>query len=138
MPPLLSILRDFDDTDKHRLLNVVVSAQFEGELRNLSYPIPPGQSISVYFFNGEIEDGTETFAVITPTPDPNVTYNLALKLGVAIRHGIGPDGADSSEVGVLLSYIRDEVNFVSDVSQREASDLAKVSFIVAHPYTEMG
>ena len=43
VPPLLSILRDFDDTDKHRLLNVVVSAQFEGELRNLSYPIPPGQ-----------------------------------------------------------------------------------------------
>lgn len=114
VPPFLSVLREFDDSDKHRLLNVIVSGQFEGELHNLTYPIPPKQSIEVYFHQGPIEEGTETFAVVTPTPHPDVSYDLALKLGIAIQHGIGPDGADHSEVAVLFSRIRDEVGFIID------------------------
>ena len=120
VPPLLSLLREFDDADKHRLLNVVVSAQFEGELRNLSYAIPRKQSIHYYFCQDHIEDGTETFAVTIPTPDPKLTYDMAVKLGVAIQHGKGPDEADLSEVWALLSHIRDEVKTIVEQVISEA------------------
>lgn len=113
VPPLLALLRDFDDADKHRLLNVVVSAQAEAKLLS-SIRVPAGETTRVSFNEGPLENGAETFVVETQTPQPELKLNVAPTFAVAVRHPQGPNGAEFSEVWALLSYIRDEVRRIVD------------------------
>jgi hypothetical protein len=112
LPPLLSLLRDFDDADKHRLLNVIVANVAEGKLRILSET-----NAKIEFgghLPGSIEDGAEIMWFTVDPPDPNLQYHNEAAIVVSITHPMSPDGRNYTELAAMLDFLRDEVKFVAN------------------------
>lgn len=119
VPPVLSVLRDLDDADKHRLLNVAIAQQYEGRFRNVTQGIPSGGTLKIEANHGAIVDGTEIAALVFPSPVPDMNYQFTARLGISLRHHPGPSGAEFTEVAALLRLMLDEVRYiVRDVGER--------------------
>ncbi len=114
LPPLLAILRDFSNADKHRLLRLVYGTPQMGSFgfagnqpvgANIR-PLPP--------HTGEIEDGTEVFAVVSDLPAPEMNYDRTIvDVVIAVQHGkrdpSSTDWHDRTEVAALMSELSQEV-----------------------------
>jgi len=106
-PPLLALIGEFDNADKHRLLNVVLSQQANAEL---NFTLPPGVRIPVAkFMNGPLERGTELAWFTVDPPQPNVSYQHSAEIVITVGHTPGPSGNGRTEVPVLLDYLKAEV-----------------------------
>jgi hypothetical protein len=114
LPPLLAVLRDFDDLDKHRLLHMAFAQPFQGEFQWIDYKVEPGESIEAYFHLGEVIDGTEIAAVTVKRPTPNMDYKLRADLSITLPHARGPLGNDRSAVSFLFDELSTEVHRVID------------------------
>jgi hypothetical protein len=110
LPPLLSLLRDFDDSDKHRLLTIVSSGQAQANFLS-ALPIPAKSSVSVELNEGPIEDGAEALVITTETPQREMPL-VAIEFAVAVQHATGPSGIALNGLWTVLSLIRDEVHSV--------------------------
>ena len=80
MPPLLAVLRDLDDADKHRLLTVVLSQPTRAAFRNVRNLIPE-QKVELVIHSGSLEDGTELGAIALDRPTANVKYDFDVMAG---------------------------------------------------------
>ena len=107
------MLRDLDDTDKHRLLNVVVARQAQGRFSFTAiHPATPKIPTSIGYENGPIKDGAEAAWFTIDPPDPDVKYEHETAVVIAIAHEPGPSGETLTEVVAVLEWIESEVTAV--------------------------
>lgn len=111
LPPLLAVLRELDDADKHRLINVAIAQPTRGEFRNIRNLIPE-QLCRMEFHIGALIDGTEIAALMLDRPTPNVRYDYYGDAVIAIRHATGPKGHDRTDAVALLKALITEVKAV--------------------------
>jgi hypothetical protein len=111
VPPLLSLLRDFDAASRQGRLVVVSSGHVQSDI-NEAIRMPPSSSLGIEFNDGPIDDGTEALIVTSGVPRRDLRLDVALTFAVAIMHAPGPSGARVSGLFALLSMIRNEVHFV--------------------------
>jgi hypothetical protein len=111
-PPLLGVLRDLDNTDKHKLVSVVFASVLGGKFYNFEGISP--DCFEVGYHSGSVEDGTEV-AWLTPKPAKlGIRFKHDCSVVIALRHAAGPDGRDFHEAYDVLSCLRNEVvNVVS-------------------------
>jgi hypothetical protein len=117
LPPLLSVLRTLNNTDKHRLLGLVYGAVQGGNLSLVGdSEIPP--KVDAVAHHGEVEDGTEILAFTCDPPTPNMHFDRGAEVSVviAIWHGkrlpSGPDWSGRSDVVAVLTLLSEEVREV--------------------------
>ncbi len=86
LPPLLSILRDFTNSDKHKLLHLALASPIQGDV-GFTGNLPPGaECVAVPFF-GEVEDNTEIFAMVCNRPTPEMDFDRHIfDVSVSIKH----------------------------------------------------
>ena len=81
LPPLLSVLRELSNRDKHKLLSLafqgVVAAQAGMDFSGANPPITQGDFEVVEASSGEIDDGTEIGAMIFKRPMDHLVYAIA-------------------------------------------------------------
>jgi len=111
LPPLLGLLRDFDDANTHGRLVVVSSGHVQSDI-NEAIRIPPSSSLGIEFNDGPIDDGTEVLLVTSGVPRPDMRLDVSVTFAVAIMHPPGPSGVSVSGLFAVLSMIRNEVHFV--------------------------
>ena len=82
LPPLLSVLRELSNRDKHKLLSLafqgVVAAQAGMDFSGANPPITQGDFEVVEASSGEIDDGTEIGAMIFKRPMPNRRFDKTM------------------------------------------------------------
>lgn len=116
--PLLTILRVLNNSDKHRLLKISYSAVAQGEF-SLEGPHPQDgrQFRSIINSGGELNDGTEIFAMLCDRPTPNMKWGkINLIIVVTLWHGkqepSAPEHTGHTEVSALLDLVGDEVRTI--------------------------
>jgi hypothetical protein len=117
LPPLLSVLRELNNADKHKLLRLAFNAVIQGDLGfagTLSTATGAVQFIPNY---GEIKDGTEIAAIAFDRPQPDMKYDrielcMIVAIGHAKRDPTGPAGSDRTDFSALLSLLIAEVKAV--------------------------
>ena len=113
LPPLLGLVRDFDDRDKHRLLNVSISRQQSGDAQ---IDCPIGHRVSSMSVNpDDIVNGTEIMAFTVDPPCPNVNYEYETAFTVGFNHPPGPTGIQVSGVRSFLALLCGEVRKIVEV-----------------------
>lgn len=116
LPPLLGLLRDLDDFDKHRLLSVVLSQVGEGEF---NFHLPPGSGKPVVDFMRErLEEGTEIAWFTIDPPQPNVQFEHKALIVITIGHVPGPSGDGRTEAPLVINSLTNEVRNVIDILGR--------------------
>lgn len=122
LPPLLSILRDLTNRDKHKLLQMAFGTVVKGEIGFVGDSIPAGGNWKAIPFAGEIKDGTEVFAMVCDRPAPNMKFDRhVIEMMIAIRHGkrdpSGPDWTGRNDFAAVYDLISTEVRkIIYDVS----------------------
>jgi hypothetical protein len=98
LPALLAILRDFNNTDKHKLLRLAYSATSEGQVSWQWEGAPSEQPVptSVEANTGDLKDGTEVLAITLDRPSPNMQCKYDIQIIIALWHGGKPDRTTSS------------------------------------------
>jgi hypothetical protein len=116
LPPLLAMLRDFENANKHRLLQLVYAAISNADIGFVGPPIPPGTEARFFSNKGEIKDGAEITAMVFNRPTPNMKYDRANFLLVfALTHKLGPGGvSDRDDVTTLVDIIGREIRTLMD------------------------
>jgi len=126
LPPLLAILRDFNNVDKHRLLRLVYSAV---SLRDIGFCGPSANIGARCQFcpnTGELKDGAEIAAFVFERPTPDMQYDrIIFDVILALWHG-KRDPSDSvfherSDIVSLLQVLTDEVKTVVDIVLKSAA-----------------
>lgn len=122
LPPLLALIRDLNNGDKHKLLRVVYGTPYQANV-GFAGVQPPGATIMpVPPHVGEIEDGTEVFAMTSDVPAPEMDYDRhIIDVVVAIRHDKrdpnGPPWTDRTDILSLMNALSAEVRqVIYDVS----------------------
>lgn len=109
LPPLLAILRDLNNTDKHRLLRLAYGTVASGNIGFVG-DFPKDAVWKDVTHSGEVEDGTEIFAMICDRPAPDMKYDRTLfDVIIAVSHAkrdpAAPEWTGRSEVCGLLTYL---------------------------------
>lgn len=112
LPPLLAMLRDFDDADKHRLLTPMFATAYGGEVNLFRKGgiFLGSRCIEIFVNDGELKDGTEIMAVTFDRATPNVKIDGSLTFMFALRHAKGRD-----DFNALLRMLTAEVRAVKDI-----------------------
>jgi hypothetical protein len=125
LPPVLSILRDLTNADKHRLLQLVFGTIAMGNFGFVSKTGSPLTGTwSPIAYGGEVKDGTEIFAMVGDTPAPDMYFDRTIvDIVLAIRHArrdpSGPDWSDRSDIFALYPEIATEVRkIIYEVSDK--------------------
>jgi hypothetical protein len=115
LPPALTILRNFSNDDKHRLLRAANSAPTILDLEFTSPKLREDKQIIPV--SEPIENNTEICIVESPKPDPRLTFKgHSLGMEIALWHGTrdansNPMDGRTGYAG-LLPYLISEVKFV--------------------------
>ena len=130
LPPLLSILRELSNRDKHKLLSLavesVVAAEIGMDLSNASPPIAQGDFEFLQASSGEIEDGTEIAAMVFKRPTPNMRFDKTIvHVVIGMRHSKRDPSASTGYEGTdfkpLLNFLSAEVReIIYEVSGKVA------------------
>jgi hypothetical protein len=120
IPAPLSILRDLENTDKHKLLRLAYAAINQGDLGFIGPENPEPGEVQIVAHPGEIKDGTEIAAFVFSRPQPDMKYDrINLEMVVALWHGkldpSAPPWTDRSDFSALLKVLADEVRAVIDL-----------------------
>jgi hypothetical protein len=109
-PPALLMLSEFDNADKHRLLQVAISHPIGGRIQ---HDRDPGAPVPQFFAHvGEVRDGTELMALEFPTPQAHVKYKFTCDIGIAVRHIPNSAGITISELAAITNLLNREVSYV--------------------------
>ena len=111
LPPVLSILRDLNNADKHRLNALTYSAVAQGALRLVGEHPIDGRHFQETVTIGELKDGAEVVAAVFDRPTPNMKWDrIDVMLIVAISYSQAHRiGAGYEEAVTVLDLIGDEV-----------------------------
>ena len=114
LPPVLSMLRDFENSDKHKLLRVLFTALSSG---NVGFFGPSGGAqATLWAYKGEVKDGAEIAAFTFDRPTPNMKFDrVEFLLIFAMKHKEVTGGiSDRDDATTLLRLIGEEVSTVID------------------------
>jgi hypothetical protein len=116
LPPPLAILRDLNNTDKHKLLRLAYATPLQGDI-GFAGPTPSAKKVNVAANYGEIKDGAEIVSHTFDSPAPGMKYDrIDLELSVALWHGkrspSDPDWSARNDCSALLTLITKEVEFI--------------------------
>jgi len=116
LPPLLSMLRDFENVDKHKLLRVLLSVIATGNIGFVGPVIADGTRGMFLTTKGQIKDGTEVAAFVFDRPTPNMKYDRTeIMMVFALPHRKASDGvSDRDDATSLLDLIGKEVQTAID------------------------
>ncbi len=126
IPPLLSILRDFSNSDKHRLLHLAYSAVSLGKV-GFKGPAALNDARGKFIANtGELKDSAEIAAFVFDSPAPYMEYDVIdFTMILALSHGKrNPSDSifhERSDFISLLQIIVDEVKTGIDIVLKNAS-----------------
>jgi len=122
IPPLLAILRNLNNADKHKLLQLVYATLNTGDVGFVGQnPLGNWQAIP---YPGEIKDGAEILAMVCDRPGPDMKFDRTIfDIVLAARHGkrdpSGPDWTDSSDIFALYTEMATEVRrIIYEVSSK--------------------
>jgi len=109
LPPLLGLVRDFKNLDKHRLLNVVVANVQQGRISfTYSWTRVPDEITPSYDL-GPIEGRTKVAALSVRPPQPDMDCEYKGSVVISIGHPAGPSGRIRGELYHILTLAFDEV-----------------------------
>jgi hypothetical protein len=112
----LGLLRDLDDLDKHRLLNVVVSQVGEGEF---NFQLPPGCKRPIVDFRKEpLDVGAEIAWFTVAPPQPNMEFKHRAAIVISIGHVPGTLDNGRTESPVVIHALTTEVRTVLEILGR--------------------
>ena len=122
LPPLFSVLRDFTNSDKHKLLHLALTTPIQGNI-GFSGNLPEGANCIPVPFAGEINDETEIFAMVCDRPAPEMDFDRHIfDVVVSIQHNkrdlLAPDWTGRTEFAALY---RDMSSLVRGVIYEVAS-----------------
>lgn len=114
-PFSLQLLHDFDITDKHRLVQVVLAMTDEAALvvENLKPGSNSFQSNAL-----PLEEGSVVLSVTGPEPTDYLDIKGELTLAITVRHRADAQGQGISYALGRLDAMRREVEYISRVLQR--------------------
>jgi hypothetical protein len=124
VPPLLGILRNLNNADKHKLVQLVYGTINTGDVGFVGNQIPTGSVWKVIPNPGEIEDGTEILAMVCDRSAPDMKFDRTIfDVVLAVRHGkrdpSGPDWSDRTDIFALYTEIATEVRrIIYEVSSK--------------------
>lgn len=113
---LLSVLRELNNADKHRLITIVqAAAQYTQIGISGPFVIPPKGTLQIY---APAKTRLEYGAVLLRYPlkylEPGAEAQVAASFNVLIEFGESPKIAEGRIVGTTLRAIRDEVTYILD------------------------
>lgn len=119
VPPLLSILRNFSNTDKHKLLRLAFASAATAEI---GFVGPTDMSVVKPKFivnTGELKDGAEVIAFVFDRPTPNMQFDKHIfDIMIAINHGkptpSSPEYSERNELVTIISLLVEEVETVAN------------------------
>jgi hypothetical protein len=113
MPAVLSLFNEFDNSDKHRILNLALSHVIDGKINFTSLLL--GTAPDIYWLRTAVKDGTEVaFFTINP-PQPDVQYDFEVSLCITVTHIPGPTGLHVTALLVVLnSLVREIKRIIND------------------------
>jgi hypothetical protein len=120
IPPLLSILRDFNNADKHRLLQLAYSAVSFGNIGFVGPHYLVGTECQPILNFGELKDGAEIAAFVFESPTPNMKYDrIVFDVVIALFHGKkSPSDSvfnERTDFVSLLQILEEEVKTVVEI-----------------------
>lgn len=120
LPSLLTIVRDFSNTDKHRLLHLAYSAVSTGNIGFCGPSADIGPRCQFVANHGELKDGAEIAAFVFERPTPDMQYDRTIfDMIIALSHGkrnlSDPAFCERSEFIALLGALIEEVKTVIGV-----------------------
>jgi len=120
LPPLLGLLRDFDDRDKHKLLHVAMAQPWNVHFKNVDTSVLlPGEAVELFRRTGEVVDGSEIAAIIYPRPSPDLNHRIVTDIVISVEHRVSPLERTCSEVAdVLLELIPEVREAITRISAR--------------------
>jgi hypothetical protein len=111
LPSLLSVLRDFSDQDKHRLLNIALSHVTSGQI---NFVPPRRTAVPIYWLKNPITTGSQIAFFELDPPEPDVQYEVQVTFGITIAHTPGPQGRHVSPLATVLNSLIAEVKRILD------------------------
>ncbi|HLH00437.1 MAG TPA: hypothetical protein VKX49_29295 [Bryobacteraceae bacterium] len=115
MPPLLSLIREFNDFDKHRLLSLTMQHVMGG---NFGFITPMIGKPTFHYLKTPIVNGVEFFYFTLTPPQPDVQYDCQASFAISVSHAQGPSGTHTSEILYFLDVLIKEVRQVVDFQIR--------------------
>jgi len=118
--PVLAILRDLDDQDKHRIVSIMAAGLRTGELEMKLPPMDPWPHIrSRIWTRGPMQESTKVVTLIFDRPAPGVEIsNPVLSLYPVIEVEKLDGTTDVVGLSAILELIRDEVRYCLDAIRR--------------------
>jgi hypothetical protein len=110
-PPLLRLLREFDNLDKHRLLNVVLQHLSGGTIECKKGSLD-GHSFTPHFLRTPIRSGVEVLFVTVVPPKANLEFKFSGAITVTVSHSPGPSGEMISSLHDTLAALITEVRSI--------------------------
>lgn len=117
VPPLLALLRDLNNTDKHSLIRPALHAATPRATR-FSRPIAADEKpVDGDVVSGVVEDGAEVLWISLAKPARDFHIELDTSISVCIRHSLGPKPPDMTIItdlaGALVEEVRQVIGIVS-------------------------
>lgn len=114
-PPLLAVLRDFDDADKHRLIKVALERPIDITFKNV---VARPEDVRFDTNHGSVVDGYELGSITVNRPIPNLQFDCSASLSICVEHAPGPEGQERRGIEALvledlIPEVREVVGIVS-------------------------
>jgi hypothetical protein len=112
-PPALKILREFSNTDKHKLLNVALQHLGDG---TITFRTPlSGSASKCYYLKTPIHAGVEFMFVTLNPPKRDVVFEFNGTFVISISHSPGPTGGHVSSLqDILTTIVRDVRSVINE------------------------
>jgi hypothetical protein len=111
-PPVLSMLRDLNDIDKHRLLRMALAQVTEGTFSNMRVNVARVEPYSLVSNSRDLVDGAEIVSLTFSRPQLDLHYDFEAVIQIVMNHPPALGKAGRSEVVGLLKAIDAEVRDV--------------------------
>jgi hypothetical protein len=110
-PAVLTVLNEFDNIDKHRLLNTATHRA--GGVR-VVFDEEPLVRRSLKLIDAPIEGRTEVASLTFDSPVPELKCRVLMSCAVVVTHSPGPNGGVASPLKVVLREIVNEVKRIAE------------------------
>ena len=116
-PPTLALLRDLNDVDKHRIINITRAAAKGGSDKFVN--LPPRATVKFrHFLRGPLKDGTLLSRFYFDRPAPKFDVEGNITVFPAIRHVDAAGKPHQFGVDWVVKQVQDEVAYCLDEHKR--------------------
>ena len=116
LPPVLSLLGEFDNSNKHRLLNLVIAQLWGVQANHVIDPTStalPGEPFKLVVNTSEVVDGAEIASYIFESPSPDADPKFEANIVISVTNPLQV-GQDRLELPDVLAELVREVRSIID------------------------